>query len=191
MSLVLTDPVLFVRLILSICETFALLSFSLLFLARVFDSKEKPHWVGRLQTLALWHLLVPPVLYGLQFILPALCIYVLGLLLMMISLHILREWFIDRDNRWKVRTKNVDVEKVGCLPYFIVKGQFDTCFGLMSLAIYNILLFYGVDPLLNVVVSIGGTAAWMMLDFIVMNLLWQRGKSFKQRELQEWQGWVD
>lgn len=94
MALDFTTPLIFARLILAICEGYALLSFVLLFVMRRVDPKEKPHWTGRMRTLALWYLLVPPVLYGLQFIVSALCIYVLGLLLMMISLHILREWFI-------------------------------------------------------------------------------------------------
>lgn len=189
-----TTPLTFVRIMLTLCELYALLSFGFLFLMRGTDPKDKPHWARRLRTLALWHLLVPPVLYGLQFLLPALAIFMLGLLLMMISLHILREWFIDPDKRWKLRTKNTDFAKLGCLPHLIVQGQFEACFGLMGLAIYNILLLSAVSsPLLDLVGGIGGTVAWGVLDFVVTNVLWQKPKeeSFKQLGLWEEQGWTD
>lgn len=189
-----TTPLTFVRIMLIMCELYALLSFGFLFLIRGTHPKDKPPWVRRLRTLALWHLLVPPVLYGLQFLLPALSIFVPGLLLMMLSLHILREWFIDPAERWKLRTKNTDLAKLGCLPHFIVQGQLEACFGLMGLAIYNILLLSAVSsPLLDLIGSIGATMAWWLLDFAVMNLRWQKPKreSIEQLELWEEQGWTD
>jgi hypothetical protein len=172
LPLVSMTPLVFTQCLLGCCEVCALLSFGLLILEQRFSPQEPLPGSSRIRTLACWHFVVPLLLYGLRLVLSAFWIYILGLLLMMISLHILREWWIDPQERWNIWSKNTDIRKTGGLLRLLIEMQFSTACLILSIAVYNILLPSVSSPLLEIV-SISGPLVWALLDFVLTNVFWQ------------------
>lgn len=179
MSYLSRTPLEFVQMLLYFCEGSALLSFGILFLCHILSQEEEPfRGSSRVRTQALWHLLVPPLLYGLQFFLSASFIYFLGVLLLMISQHILNGWWIDYKRRWKLWSNDTDFAKIGCLPYSLVQIQLMVSLtALMPISIYNLLRLAPVSSPWLELVSICGPFVWMLLDVVLVQVFWEvRGK---------------
>lgn len=154
-------PQIFVYGILASSEFYAFISFIVFWSLRRVSRPTKIQGNSRLRILVFWLTFSPLILYGLLFLLPDLFIFISGLLLMIITWHLVYVWQSE---------DHVMAERL--LPKLLASGimfQYEICF--MPMAIYNLFSTTIQNFLLLVIVSIVASGALVAFDLILIRVI--------------------
>lgn len=161
MPFIQVTPQIFVYGILAFSEFYAFISFIVFWSLRRVSRSTKIQGNSRLRILVFWLTLSPLILYGLLFLLPDLFIFIVGLLLMIITWHLVYVWQSE---------DHVVAERL--LPKLLAGGimfQYEIFF--TPMAIYNIFSPILQNFLLLGIVSIAGSCALVTLDLLLIRVI--------------------